>query len=105
MKKENEADILERFVAKAAELSRTSAPTRRRMPRITRMTRPEMRNGSRGSVNPVRAIYQNTETARDQTIAREVVNPTREVGPGDEYNNVYSTGKETQERWPKNGRK
>lgn len=95
-----DSEYLEWFVRRANEVSKAPATPKRRMPKVTRMQRPEMRRATQGSRSAVRSIYQSAERASEQTVTRDVVNPTREVGPGDQYNNVYSTGKETNERRP-----
>jgi hypothetical protein len=91
-------DWLEYIQDKSRELARPANPPKRRQPRITRMQSPRMRRVSGQTSNTIRAIY-GTESAHSATPTKpNEWRGTHEVGPGDEHNDDYKTGKATESR-------
>jgi len=97
----------EQYLAELAELSQARAerditrapvPTRRHQPKITRHVSREQRIANSQSRNPIKAIYTD-ESKYNQTPVvhdEDERTMTREVGPGDEHNSTYRSGKATQ---------
>jgi hypothetical protein len=95
-----ENSVLERMVALDREIRKPANPIRRRQPKVTRMQSKRMQEIQQQTNNPIRAIFQTPEQAERGTITGEPDVTTREVGPGDLYNNNYGCeGKETGSRY------
>lgn len=77
-------------------IGRPPFPTKRRQPKITRHMSRQQRIATGQSPNTIRSIY----VPESKWNATPVINPeehelTREVGPGDDFNRTYRTGKST----------
>lgn len=91
---------LQRMLALDKAIRKPPVPPSRRQPKITRMQSGRQTKVSQGTRNFTKAVYQTPEQAAASTISTYDTsypsNSTREVGPGDVYNNTYGChGKET----------
>lgn len=91
--------ILLRMQSAMRDLSRPSSPSKRRERKIKRSETKGNQAALRQTNNYVRSVYTSTDEARKTFINVIPMISTREVGPGDRYNDEYGChGKDTQSR-------
>lgn len=98
-KASSEDAILMRMQKAMRDLSRPSAPSKRRERKVTRLETKGNQAALRQTKNYVRSAYTTAAEARKTFINVYPTISTREVGPGDQYNSDYPChGKDTESR-------